>query len=66
MQARNILKFKCSHSFYIFLQKGKDFGYFPKDAVKVEQVLIAEEVEVLTKVKKNQQIFQCSSQQLKS
>ncbi|NWQ76335.1 MIA2 protein, partial [Columbina picui] len=29
--------------------KGKDFGYFPKDAVKVEQVLIAEEVEVLTK-----------------
>ncbi|XP_064920032.1 melanoma inhibitory activity protein 2 isoform X1 [Columba livia] len=29
--------------------KGKDFGYFPKDAVKVEQVLTAEEVEVLTK-----------------
>ncbi|XP_065608975.1 melanoma inhibitory activity protein 2 isoform X1 [Cyrtonyx montezumae] len=29
--------------------KGKDFGYFPKDAVKVEQVLISEEVEVLTK-----------------
>nr|XP_009502296.1 PREDICTED: melanoma inhibitory activity protein 2 [Phalacrocorax carbo] len=29
--------------------KGKDFGYFPKDAVKVEEVLIAEEVEVLTK-----------------
>ncbi|XP_052550598.1 melanoma inhibitory activity protein 2 isoform X3 [Tympanuchus pallidicinctus] len=29
--------------------KGKDFGYFPKDAVKVEEVLIAEEIEVLTK-----------------
>ncbi|NXY87933.1 MIA2 protein, partial [Alcedo cyanopectus] len=29
--------------------KGKDFGYFPKDAVKVEEVLISEEVEVLTK-----------------
>ncbi|XP_042647071.1 melanoma inhibitory activity protein 2 isoform X1 [Tyto alba] len=29
--------------------KGKDFGYFPKDAVKVEEVYIAEEVEVLTK-----------------
>ncbi|NXA31765.1 MIA2 protein, partial [Eudromia elegans] len=29
--------------------KGKDFGYFPKDAVKVEEVLIAEEVEVPTK-----------------
>ncbi|NWX24420.1 MIA2 protein, partial [Aegotheles bennettii] len=29
--------------------KGKDFGYFPKDAVKVEEVLITEEVEVLTK-----------------
>uniref|UniRef100_A0A8C9FRU3 SH3 domain-containing protein n=1 Tax=Pavo cristatus TaxID=9049 RepID=A0A8C9FRU3_PAVCR len=29
--------------------KGKDFGYFPKDAVKIEEVLIAEEVEVLTK-----------------
>ncbi|KFO78209.1 cTAGE family member 5, partial [Cuculus canorus] len=29
--------------------KGKDFGYFPKDAVKVEEVLIADEVEVLTK-----------------
>uniref|UniRef100_A0A8B9BUB9 SH3 domain-containing protein n=1 Tax=Anser brachyrhynchus TaxID=132585 RepID=A0A8B9BUB9_9AVES len=29
--------------------KGKDFGYFPKDAVKVEEVLIVEEVEVLTK-----------------
>ncbi|NXW50448.1 MIA2 protein, partial [Nyctiprogne leucopyga] len=29
--------------------KGKDFGYFPKDAVKVEEVFIAEEVEVLTK-----------------
>lgn len=32
------------------LQKGKDFGYFPRDAVKVEEVLIGEEVEVLTKV----------------
>ncbi|NXA50360.1 MIA2 protein, partial [Nothocercus julius] len=30
--------------------KGKDFGYFPKDAVKVEEVYIAEEVEVPTKV----------------
>ncbi|XP_048164466.1 melanoma inhibitory activity protein 2 isoform X3 [Corvus hawaiiensis] len=29
--------------------KGKDFGYFPRDAVKVEEVLIGEEVEVLTK-----------------
>ncbi|KAM6204492.1 melanoma inhibitory activity protein 2 isoform 1-T1 [Sarcoramphus papa] len=29
--------------------KGKDFGYFPKDAVKVDEVFIAEEVEVLTK-----------------
>ncbi|KAM6359244.1 melanoma inhibitory activity protein 2 [Alca torda] len=29
--------------------KGKDFGYFPKDAVKVEEVFITEEVEVLTK-----------------
>ncbi|NXT80864.1 MIA2 protein, partial [Zapornia atra] len=29
--------------------KGKDFGYFPKDAVKVEEVLIEDEVEVLTK-----------------
>ncbi|XP_040984404.1 melanoma inhibitory activity protein 2 isoform X4 [Aquila chrysaetos chrysaetos] len=29
--------------------KGKHFGYFPKDAVKVEEVFIAEEVEVLTK-----------------
>ncbi|XP_009669201.2 melanoma inhibitory activity protein 2 isoform X2 [Struthio camelus] len=29
--------------------KGKDFGYFPKDAVKVEEVFIAEEVEVPTK-----------------
>ncbi|KAM9239519.1 melanoma inhibitory activity protein 2 [Leptosomus discolor] len=29
--------------------KGKDFGYFPKDAVKVEEVFVAEEVEVLTK-----------------
>ncbi|XP_054682503.1 melanoma inhibitory activity protein 2 isoform X3 [Grus americana] len=29
--------------------KGKDFGYFPKDAVKVEEVFIAKEVEVLTK-----------------
>ncbi|NWY66311.1 MIA2 protein, partial [Erithacus rubecula] len=29
--------------------KGKDFGYFPRDAVKVEEVLMGEEVEVLTK-----------------
>ncbi|KAM9012880.1 melanoma inhibitory activity protein 2 isoform 2-T2 [Ara ararauna] len=29
--------------------KGKDFGYFPKDAVKVEEVFTVEEVEVLTK-----------------
>ncbi|XP_075610050.1 melanoma inhibitory activity protein 2 isoform X1 [Balearica regulorum gibbericeps] len=29
--------------------KGKDFGYFPRDAVKVEEVFIAKEVEVLTK-----------------
>ncbi|XP_064514749.1 melanoma inhibitory activity protein 2 isoform X5 [Pseudopipra pipra] len=29
--------------------KGKDFGYFPRDAVKVEEVFIGEEVEVLTK-----------------
>ncbi|NWV84697.1 MIA2 protein, partial [Dasyornis broadbenti] len=29
--------------------KGKDFGYFPKDAVKIEEILIGEEVEVLTK-----------------
>ncbi|XP_030307665.1 melanoma inhibitory activity protein 2 isoform X2 [Calypte anna] len=29
--------------------KGKDFGYFPRDAVKVEDVFTAEEVEVLTK-----------------
>ncbi|XP_053836020.1 melanoma inhibitory activity protein 2 isoform X3 [Vidua macroura] len=29
--------------------KGKDFGYFPRDAVKVEEVLTGEEVEVLTK-----------------
>ncbi|XP_058685654.1 melanoma inhibitory activity protein 2 isoform X2 [Poecile atricapillus] len=29
--------------------KGKDFGYFPRDAVKVEEVLIEKEVEVLTK-----------------
>ncbi|KGL73632.1 cTAGE family member 5, partial [Tinamus guttatus] len=29
--------------------KGKDFGYFPKDAVKVEEVFISEEVEVPTK-----------------
>ncbi|NWR33683.1 MIA2 protein, partial [Tachuris rubrigastra] len=27
----------------------KDFGYFPKDAKKVEEVLIGEEVEVLKK-----------------
>ncbi|XP_025976125.1 melanoma inhibitory activity protein 2 isoform X2 [Dromaius novaehollandiae] len=29
--------------------KGKDFGYFQKDAVKVEEVFISEEVEVPTK-----------------
>ncbi|XP_050190806.1 melanoma inhibitory activity protein 2 isoform X2 [Myiozetetes cayanensis] len=29
--------------------KGKDFGYFPRDAVKVEETFIGEEVEVLTK-----------------
>ncbi|XP_063016402.1 melanoma inhibitory activity protein 2 isoform X3 [Melospiza melodia melodia] len=29
--------------------KGKDFGYFPRDAVEVEEVLIGEEVEVITK-----------------
>ncbi|XP_027736520.1 melanoma inhibitory activity protein 2 isoform X5 [Empidonax traillii] len=29
--------------------KGKDFGYFPRDAVKVEETFIEEEVEVLTK-----------------
>ncbi|XP_071413981.1 melanoma inhibitory activity protein 2 isoform X2 [Pithys albifrons albifrons] len=29
--------------------KGKDFGYFPRDTVKVEEVFIGEEVEVLTK-----------------
>ncbi|NXG08564.1 MIA2 protein, partial [Sakesphorus luctuosus] len=28
---------------------GSDFGYFPRDAVKVEEVFIGEEVEVLTK-----------------
>lgn len=50
--------------FYL-LQKGKDFGYFPRDAVKVEEVLIGEEVEVLTKVNQHHQIFQCSLQQWK-
>ncbi|NXN08621.1 MIA2 protein, partial [Indicator maculatus] len=29
--------------------KGKDFGYFPKEAVKIEEVFIVEEVEVLAK-----------------
>ncbi|XP_045143577.1 melanoma inhibitory activity protein 2 [Echinops telfairi] len=29
--------------------KGKDFGYFPKDAVQVEEVFISEEVQVSTK-----------------
>ncbi|XP_064571780.1 melanoma inhibitory activity protein 2 isoform X1 [Zonotrichia leucophrys gambelii] len=29
--------------------KGKDFGYFPRHAVEVEEVLIGEEVEVFTK-----------------
>ncbi|XP_014466788.1 melanoma inhibitory activity protein 2 isoform X2 [Alligator mississippiensis] len=29
--------------------KGKDFGYFPKDAVKVDEVFITQEVEVPTK-----------------
>uniref|UniRef100_A0A8C3Q3X2 Uncharacterized protein n=1 Tax=Geospiza parvula TaxID=87175 RepID=A0A8C3Q3X2_GEOPR len=33
--------------------KGKDFGYFPRDAVKVEEVLIGEEVEMLTKLHEN-------------
>lgn len=51
--------------FLYFLQKGKDFGYFPKDAVKVEEVLIVEEVEVLTKVNQNHKIIQYSSQLLK-
>lgn len=48
-----------------FLQKGKDFGYFPRDAVKVEEVLIGEEVEVLTKVNQHHQNFQCILQQFK-
>uniref|UniRef100_A0A7M4E785 SH3 domain-containing protein n=1 Tax=Crocodylus porosus TaxID=8502 RepID=A0A7M4E785_CROPO len=29
--------------------KGKDFGYFPKDAVKVDEVFITQEVEIPTK-----------------
>ncbi|XP_075388321.1 melanoma inhibitory activity protein 2-like [Tenrec ecaudatus] len=29
--------------------KGKDFGYFPKDAVQIEEVFISEEVQVSTK-----------------
>ncbi|XP_059860623.1 melanoma inhibitory activity protein 2 isoform X2 [Delphinus delphis] len=29
--------------------KGKDFGYFPKDAVQIEEVFISEEVEISTK-----------------
>ncbi|XP_036606527.1 melanoma inhibitory activity protein 2 isoform X2 [Trichosurus vulpecula] len=29
--------------------KGKDFGYFPKDAIQVEEVFISEEVKVPTK-----------------
>ncbi|XP_058149512.1 melanoma inhibitory activity protein 2 isoform X2 [Dasypus novemcinctus] len=29
--------------------KGKDFGYFPKDAVQMEEVFISEEVQVSTK-----------------
>ncbi|XP_054988778.1 melanoma inhibitory activity protein 2 isoform X2 [Sorex araneus] len=29
--------------------KGKDFGYFPKDAVQIEEVFIYEEVEISTK-----------------
>ncbi|XP_006835559.1 PREDICTED: melanoma inhibitory activity protein 2 [Chrysochloris asiatica] len=29
--------------------KGKDFGYFPRDAVQVEEVFISEEVQVATK-----------------
>nr|XP_020846981.1 cTAGE family member 5 isoform X5 [Phascolarctos cinereus] len=30
--------------------KGKDFGYFPKDAIQVEEVFISEEVKVPTKL----------------
>ncbi|XP_068938395.1 melanoma inhibitory activity protein 2 isoform X3 [Petaurus breviceps papuanus] len=29
--------------------KGKDFGYFPKDAIQVEEIFISEEVQVPTK-----------------
>uniref|UniRef100_M3YXP9 Melanoma inhibitory activity protein 2 n=1 Tax=Mustela putorius furo TaxID=9669 RepID=M3YXP9_MUSPF len=29
--------------------KGKDFGYFPRDAVQIEEVFISEEVEISTK-----------------
>ncbi|XP_043778574.1 melanoma inhibitory activity protein 2 isoform X3 [Cervus elaphus] len=29
--------------------KGKDFGYFPRDAVQIEQVFISEEVQIPTK-----------------
>ncbi|XP_076982994.1 melanoma inhibitory activity protein 2 isoform X2 [Tamandua tetradactyla] len=29
--------------------KGKDFGYFPRDAVQIEEVFISEEVQVATK-----------------
>ncbi|XP_062061211.1 melanoma inhibitory activity protein 2 isoform X3 [Lepus europaeus] len=29
--------------------KGKDFGYFPRDAVQIEEVFISEEVEIPTK-----------------
>ncbi|XP_056666962.1 melanoma inhibitory activity protein 2 isoform X4 [Monodelphis domestica] len=29
--------------------KGKDFGYFPKDAIQIEEVFISEEVQVPTK-----------------
>lgn len=29
--------------------KGKDFGYFPRDAVQIEEVFISEEVQISTK-----------------
>ncbi|KAB1277392.1 Melanoma inhibitory activity protein 2 [Camelus dromedarius] len=32
--------------------KGKDFGYFPRDAVQIEEVFISEEVQISTKVSK--------------
>ncbi|EPY78561.1 melanoma inhibitory activity protein 2-like protein [Camelus ferus] len=30
-------------------EKGKDFGYFPRDAVQIEEVFISEEVQISTK-----------------